>query len=112
MKRLEGKIAVTAGGNSGIGFATARAFVEDGARAAILGRRQRAVDEAVEQLDASAFSVVDEIRKRFGRLDIYTANAGMNNIEPSTAVSVESHDRQFNTNTPAGLDAVLKHLVG
>lgn len=123
MKRLEGKTAVITGGNSGIGFATAQAFVEDGASVAILGRRQHAVDEAVEQLGASAFGVVgevgdpsthdrlvDEIRKRFGRLDIYMANAGMNNIEPSTAVSVESYDRQFDTNARAVFFGVMRAL--
>ena len=123
MKKLSGKTAVITGGNSGIGFAAAQAFVAEGARVAILGRRQQAVDDAVAQLGTSAFGVVGdvgdlsthdrmmaEVHERFGAIDIYMANAGMNNIEPSPAVSVDSYDIQFGTNTRAVFFGVTKAL--
>lgn len=123
MNRLSGKTAVITGGNSGIGLAAARAFVEEGARVAILGRRQQAVDAAVAQLGPAAFGVVGdvadlsthdrlvaEVRERCGAIDIYMANAGMNQIEPSPAVSAASYDAQFDTNTRAVFFGVTKAL--
>ncbi len=123
MKKLSGKTAVVTGGNSGIGFAAAQAFVAEGARVAILGRRQQAVDDAVARLGAAAIGIVGdvadlathdrlvaEVRARFGAVDIYMANAGMNNIEPSAAVSAASYDMQFDTNTRAVFFGVTKVL--
>jgi NAD(P)-dependent dehydrogenase (short-subunit alcohol dehydrogenase family) len=51
MKKLEGKIAVITGGNSGIGLATAQGFVTEGAYVFITGRRQGELDKAVKQID-------------------------------------------------------------
>lgn len=123
MNKLSGKLAVVTGGNSGIGLAAARTFIAEGAQVAILGRRQQAVDEAVSQLGASAFGVVGdvgdlsthdrlvaEVAERFGAIDIYMANAGMNNIEPSSAVGAKSYDAQFATNTRAVFFGVTKAL--
>ncbi len=123
MKKLMGKTAVITGGSSGIGYAAAQAFVAEGARVAILGRRREAVDAAVAKLGASAFGMVGDVadlathdrlaaavRDRFGAIDVYMANAGMNHIEPSPAVSVDSYDAQFGTNTRAIFFGVTKAL--
>lgn len=114
MNKLSGKIAVVTGGNSGIGFAAAKAFAHEGAKVLIVGRRQEAVDKAVAELGAGAAGLVGDvvdlstherlaahIAERFGAIDIYLANAGICNIEPSFEVDAESYDAQFATNTRA-----------
>ena len=69
MKRLEGKVAVVTGGNSGIGLATAERFLDEGARVAISGRNEKTLSEAVKLLGKDVVAVkadtarLDEIRK-------------------------------------------------
>ena len=76
MKRLEGKVAVVTGGNSGIGLATAKRLQEEGARVAISGRSQKTLDEAVRtigngvvavQADVANLTDVDKLYARFRR---------------------------------------------
>jgi NAD(P)-dependent dehydrogenase (short-subunit alcohol dehydrogenase family) len=89
MKKLEGKIAVITGGNSGIGLATAQRFVEEGAYVFITGRRQSELDAAVDQIgknvtgvqgDVSNLQDLDRlyatVKEQKGRIDILFANAG------------------------------------
>lgn len=123
MNKLAGKVAVITGGNSGIGLAVAQSFINEGAQVAILGRRQQAVDAAVDRLGQAAFGVVGDVtdlevhdrlmtqvQQRHGGIDIYMANAGMNNIEPSAQVSESSFDAQFGVNTRAVFFGVTKAL--
>ena len=63
MKRLEGKIAVVTGGRSGIGFATAKLFQEEGARVAISGRDQKTLDSAVKLLGDGVLAVRSDVSK-------------------------------------------------
>ena len=123
---LEGKVAVITGGNSGIGFTSAQRFVAEGATVVIVGRRQEAVDEAVGQLGASAHGVVGDVadlsthdrvatfvRDTFGQADIYFANAGMNTVKPTLAMTVEDYDQLFGVNTRGvffGVRAILPVL--
>src|ERR1700678_3542822 len=94
--KLAGKKALITGGNSGIGFATARLFVAEGAQVAITGRDQKTLDEAVAELGPSARGyradvTIAEDRKQlfsalardFGRLDIVFANAGISGRTPT-----------------------------
>ena len=90
MGKLEGKITLVTGGNSGIGLATARQFVNEGASVFITGRRQSQLAEAVKEIGPNATSVqadvsnLDELDRLFaqikqgiGKLDIVFANAGV-----------------------------------
>ena len=92
MKKLEGKVAVITGGNSGIGLATAERFVSDGAYVFINGRRQSELNAAVKQIgknisgvqgDVSNLADLDRlyatVKEQKGRIDILFANAGIGN---------------------------------
>src|SRR5712691_12289056 len=90
MKRLEGKVAVVTGGNSGIGLATAKRLQEEGARVAISGRSKKTLDEAVKtigngvvavQADVAKLTDVDkfyaEVSQKLGKIDVLFVNAGV-----------------------------------
>lgn len=108
---LKGKVAVITGGNSGIGLASAKLFARQGAQVVISGRRQAALDEAVQAIGPVATAIrgdvadpahhralADLVSERFGGGDIYMANAGINTITPSASVSESEFDAQFNVN--------------
>lgn len=112
MTNLNDKTAVVTGGNSGIGKAMARLFVQEGAQVAITGRRQDVLDAAVAEIGPGVFGirgdvadlehhsrVACEIRRRFGALDIYVANAGIINLSPSEKVTAAEYDQHFAVNT-------------
>jgi NAD(P)-dependent dehydrogenase (short-subunit alcohol dehydrogenase family) len=93
MGKLDGKIALVTGGNSGIGLATAKRFEQEGAYVFITGRRQANLDEAVKQIGRNVTGVqgdvakladldrlFEQIKKEKGRLDIVFANAGIANL--------------------------------
>jgi len=109
--RLKGKRALITGGGSGIGLATARRFVEEGARIAITGRNQPALNAARKELggdvlviasDASEVAaqktVADTIQKAFGGLDILFLNAGFAELKPVADWDEAAFDRMFATN--------------
>ena len=111
MKRLQDKVALITGGNSGIGLATAERFAAEGAQVIVTARRQERLDEAVRRIGHGAMGirgdvadldhhadVAQSIRDRFGALDIYVANAGVNTITPSAQVTPAEFDAQFNVN--------------
>jgi NAD(P)-dependent dehydrogenase (short-subunit alcohol dehydrogenase family) len=123
MKKLEGKIALVTGGNSGIGLATAKQFVAEGAYVYITGRRQVELDAAVEaigknvtavQSDVSNLADLDRlfatIKQEQGHLDIIFANAGVGQIAPLGAITEEHFDKTFNINVKGLLFTVQKAL--
>ncbi|MDZ8032084.1 glucose 1-dehydrogenase [Nostoc sp. DedSLP04] len=123
MKKLEGKIALVTGGNSGIGLATAKQFVAEGAYVYITGRRQAELDAAVEaigknvtavQSDVSNLADLDRlfatIKQEQGHLDIIFANAGGGQIAPLGAITEEHFDKTFNVNVKGLLFTVQKAL--
>lgn len=105
MQKLQDKIALITGGNSGIGLATARLFREHGARVAITGRDPASLRQAQEILGDDALVLQSEagqldhieramaaIRERFGRLDIVVANAAVALPMPFDQVSEAQFD--------------------
>ncbi|MGB8035262.1 MAG: glucose 1-dehydrogenase, partial [Nitrososphaeraceae archaeon] len=122
-KRLNGKIAVVTGGNSGIGFATAQRFVEDGAYAFITGRRQSEPDTAVKQIgknvvgvqgDVSNLADLDRlyetVKQQKGRVDVLFANAGLGEFAPLGAITEAHFDKTFSVNVKGLLFTVQKAL--
>lgn len=108
---LSGRTAVITGGTSGIGLAAAEAFVAEGARVLITGRGRQALEDAVGLIGGDTIGVAgdvadpahhdliaEEVRQRFGGLDIYMANAGINTITTSGDVSEAEYDAQFAVN--------------
>jgi NAD(P)-dependent dehydrogenase (short-subunit alcohol dehydrogenase family) len=100
--RLQGKKALITGGNSGIGLATAKLFVDEGAEVAITGRNQQTLDEAVAFLGPKAHGfrleitdsaarkqVFEKIAQKLGKLDIVFANAGVPGNTPAGSASEE-----------------------
>lgn len=123
-KRLDGKIAVVTGGNSGIGLATAQRFIDEGAYVFITGRRQRELDSAVKQIgddnvtgvhgDVSNLEdldrLYDTVRQQKGRIDVLFANAGITGLLPLGSITEEHFDKIFNINVKGLLFTVQKAL--
>ena len=122
-KKLEGKVAVITGGNSGIGLATARRYVAEGAHVFITGRRQAELDEAVRQIgrhvtgvpgDVSKLADLDRlfatVKRRPGRLDVLFANAGFLALAPLGSISEDHFDKLFAINVKGLLFTVQKAL--
>jgi NAD(P)-dependent dehydrogenase (short-subunit alcohol dehydrogenase family) len=111
MSRLQNKTALITGGNSGIGLATAKEFLEQGARVIITGRSQAALDKAKQELNGQVHTILSntsslsdirglakEVQKITPRLDVLFVNAGIGKFAPIEAVTEEHFDEQFNTN--------------
>ncbi len=123
MSRFIDKVAVVTGGSSGIGLATARRFIADGARVVITGRNQEALDAAVAKLGDRARGVRGDvanlgdldrlfawIREQYGRVDVLFANAGIAPLVPSDAVTEQHFDTLFDTNVRGLFFTVQKAL--
>jgi len=123
MNKLEGKIALITGGNSGIGLATAKQFVNEGAYVFITGRRKPELDAAVKEIgrnvtgvqgDVSNLGDLDrlfgQIRQEKGKLDIVFANAGVAKYAPLGTITKDLYDSIFNINVKGLLFTVQKAL--
>ncbi len=123
MLRLEGKVAVVTGGNSGIGLATARRLRDEGAWMAISGRNRETLDEAVKflgrdtvavQADIAKLSDIDKlfsvVSQKLGKIDILFVNAGMAQFGPIENVSEKQYDEQFDVNTKGTYFTIQKAL--
>jgi NAD(P)-dependent dehydrogenase (short-subunit alcohol dehydrogenase family) len=121
--KLEGKIALITGGNSGIGLATAKEFVNEGAYVFITGRREQELAAAVKEIgknvsavqgDVSNLDDLDrlfaQIKKEKSKLDIVFANAGVATYAPFGQITEEHYDSIFNINVKGLLFTVQKAL--
>jgi NAD(P)-dependent dehydrogenase (short-subunit alcohol dehydrogenase family) len=124
MPKLQGKVAVVTGGSSGMGFATAKRFVEEGAFVYIHGRRQTELDKAVSligrsvaavQGDVSNLADLDRLYAKVasekGKIDILFAGAGIVDPQPLAEMTEESFDKVFAINTRGLAFTVKKALV-
>jgi NAD(P)-dependent dehydrogenase (short-subunit alcohol dehydrogenase family) len=123
MKRLEGKVAVVTGGNSGIGLAAAKRLQEEGARVAILGRSKKTLDDAVKSIgngvvaiqgDVANFADVDrlyaEVSQKLGKIDVLFVNAGVAKFVPFAETSERTYDEQFDINIKGAYFTIQKAL--
>jgi NAD(P)-dependent dehydrogenase (short-subunit alcohol dehydrogenase family) len=123
MGKLDGKIALVTGGNGGIGLATAKRFVAEGAHVFITGRRESELAAAVKEIgrnvtgvqgDVSDLADLDrlfaQIKREKGKLDIVFANAGIAKYAPVGAITEELYDSIFSINVKGLLFTVQKAL--
>ncbi|MFS0736117.1 SDR family oxidoreductase [Sphingomonas sp. 1P06PA] len=123
MSRLAGRTAVVTGGGSGIGLASAKRFVAEGAFVYIFGRRQDALDAALAELGDQARAVrgsvsdpsdldrlYDQVAAERGSVDIVLANAGTGSFAALGAITAQQYDETFDVNVKGVLFTVQKAL--
>jgi NAD(P)-dependent dehydrogenase (short-subunit alcohol dehydrogenase family) len=121
MGKLEGKVAVITGGNSGIGLATAKRFQQEGAKVVISGRSKKTLDEAVRtigngllavQADVANLSELDnlfaEVSEKLGKIDVLFVNAGVAKFAPLAETSENTYDEQFDINIKGAYFTIQK----
>jgi NAD(P)-dependent dehydrogenase (short-subunit alcohol dehydrogenase family) len=122
IKKLQGKVAIITGGTTGIGLATAKLFVKEGAYVFITGRRQKELDVAVRMIGSNVTGVQGDIAKLTdldrlyetvatkGRIDVVFANAGVAEFASLDMITEEHFDQLFNINVKGTLFTVQKAL--
>ena len=123
MGKLHGKVAVVTGGSTGIGFATAKRFVDEGAFVFITGRRQKELDEAVKAIGSNVVGVRGDVSKlqdldrlyetvkAKGKIDVLVANAGIGEFAPLASLTEEHFDKLFDLNVKGTVFTVQKALT-
>ncbi len=123
MSKLQGKVAVITGGTSGIGLATAKRYVAEGAYVFISGRRQAELDAAVKEIGSNVTGVrgdvanladldrlYETVKTKKGHIDVLFANAGVGEFLPLGAITEEHFDKTFDVNVRGTLFTVQKAL--
>lgn len=121
MNTLSNKLAVVTGGNSGIGYATAKELIAQGARVIITGRNKATVDTAAKELGASGLiadqnkledisRLAEEVKDKYGNVDILFLNAGVANFSPVETATEEHFDNIMDLNVKGVFFTVQKFL--
>ncbi|MBW4888558.1 SDR family oxidoreductase [Mucilaginibacter sp. HMF5004] len=123
MKKLENKVAVVTGGNSGIGLATAKLFAEHGAKVTITGRNQATIDSAVAEIGSNAKGFIsdtadlksitssyEKVKDTFGKIDVLVVNAGVFIAAPLADYTEEMFDQTSDINFKGAFFSVQKAL--
>jgi len=123
MNKLDGKVAVITGGNSGIGLATAKEFAREGAKIVITGRDEKTLAEAEREIGGEVLAIqadvgkltdidklYDAVEERFGKIDVLFVNAGIGIFKPLEAVTEEDFDLQMNVNLKGAYFTIQKAL--
>src|SRR3954447_6331040 len=121
--KLDGKVAVITGGNSGMGLATAKLFVQEGAYVYITGRRQAELDAAVKEVGRNVTAVQGDVarladldrlyqvvKEKHGKVDVVFGNAGVGELVPIADVTEAHFDKLFDINVKGLLFTVQKAL--
>lgn len=124
MGRMTGKTALITGGTTGIGLATARLFIEEGARVAVIGQDRQRVEQAAGELGdgvlvlrADVSSLADmtaaalQVKQAFGKLDVVFANAGIAKPMPFADVDADNIDSQVDVNFKGVIHTVQSMLA-
>tara|TARA_R110000868_G_scaffold165328_2_gene398323 strand:+ start:1146 stop:1907 length:762 start_codon:yes stop_codon:yes gene_type:complete len=122
-QKLAGKIAVITGGNSGIGLATAKRFVEEGAHVVITGRREKELAEAAALIGKNVTTVAGDItrledldrlyavvKEKHGHIDVLYANAGWGEVAPIGAATEAHFEKTFDLNAKGTFFTVQKAI--
>ena len=123
MSKLENKVAVITGANSGIGLATAKLYLKEGAKVVLSGRRQEALDEVSKDLTGDFTTILADVSKpgdnkrlieqsvaKYGKIDILFLNAGVAFPTPTTDVTESHYDSTFNINVKGPILATKEAL--
>lgn len=121
MTKLSGKVAVVTGGNSGIGYAAAKDFIDNGAEVVITGRNAEAVNRAAEELGAVGIvadqssltdtdSLVNQVKSQFGKVDILFINAGIVTMAPIEVLTEEQFDNNMDINFKGAFFTLQKFI--
>ncbi|WP_106793745.1 SDR family NAD(P)-dependent oxidoreductase [Aquimarina sp. Aq78] len=123
MKKLQNKVAVITGANSGIGLATAKLYLQEGAKVVLSGRRQEALDQVAEALEGDFITIkadvanaednkrlIEEATTKYGKIDILFLNAGIAPVAPAHEITEEHYDTLFNTNVKGPILATKEAL--
>lgn len=123
MSKLKNKVAIITGANSGIGLATAKEFLNEGAKVVLSGRRKEALDEVAKELNGDFITVVADVAKdednkrlikeatdKYGNIDIIYLNAGIATPTPTNEVTANHYNSVFDINVKGPILAVKEVL--
>lgn len=123
MSKLKNKVAVVTGGNAGIGFATAKEFIAQGAKVIITGRNQSLIDEAVKKLGSDSMGIlsnassikntealVEKVKEKYGKVDVLFVNAGVFYPTPIGKITEEGFDEQMGINLKGAIFTIEKFI--